>query len=75
METILLQERRRRELPSPLPPCPKRRELLEDIHLAEPDPGIYDRFCHHQEEEDLRLLLLDELGYLPIDKRGADLMF
>jgi transposase len=51
VQTILLQERRRRELPSPLPPCPKRRELLEDINLAEPDPGIYDRFCHHQEEE------------------------
>jgi DNA replication protein DnaC len=23
----------------------------------------------------LSLLLLDELGYLPIDKRGADLLF
>jgi len=43
VETILLQDRRRRELPSPLAPRPKRRELIEDIHLEEPDPGIYDR--------------------------------
>jgi hypothetical protein len=42
---ILLQERRRRELPSPTPLQPKRRELIEDIHLEEPDPGRYDRLC------------------------------
>jgi transposase len=45
VETILLQERRRRELPSPTPLQPKRRELIEDIHLDEPDPAHYDRFC------------------------------
>jgi transposase len=39
VETILLQGRRRRELPSPLP-------------LQEPDPGIYDRFCNHEDEEE-----------------------
>ncbi len=50
VETILLQERRRRELPSPLPPRPKRQELLDDIDLTEPDPGIYDRLCNHGEE-------------------------
>jgi transposase len=50
VETILLQERRRHELPSPLTPRPKRRELIEDIHLEEPDPAIYDRLCNHGEE-------------------------
>ena len=45
VEALLLQERRRRELPSPTPLCPKRRELIEDIHLEEPDPGRYDRLC------------------------------
>jgi hypothetical protein len=24
---------------------PQRRELIEDIHLEEPDPGCYDRLC------------------------------
>jgi transposase len=50
VETILLQERRRRELPSPLAPRPKRQELLDDIDLKEPDPGVYDRLCDHGEE-------------------------
>ena len=45
VEAILLQERRRRELPSPTPLQPQRRELIEDIHLEEPDPGRYDRLC------------------------------
>ena len=43
VEALLLQERRRRELPSPTPLRPKRRELIEDIHLEEPDPARYDR--------------------------------
>jgi hypothetical protein len=45
VEALLLQERRRRELPSPTPLKPKRRELIEDIHLEEPDPAHYDRLC------------------------------
>jgi transposase len=45
VEAILVQERRRRELPSPTPLQPKRRELIEDIHLEEPDPARYDRLC------------------------------
>ena len=45
VEVLLLQERRRRELPSPTPLQPQRRELIEDIHLEEPDPGRYDRLC------------------------------
>jgi hypothetical protein len=50
VETILLQERRRRELPSPTPLCLERRELIEEIELDEPDPGDYDRFCAGDEE-------------------------
>jgi transposase len=50
VETILLQERRRRELPSPTPLRPERRELIEEIELDEPDPGDYDRFCAGDEE-------------------------
>ena len=45
VETILLQERRRRELPSPTEPRPQREELIEEIDLEEPNPGAYDRFC------------------------------
>jgi len=45
VEAILVQERRRRELPSPTPLQPKRREWMEDIHLEEPDPARYDRLC------------------------------
>ena len=45
VETLLLQERRRRELPSPTPLRPERQELIEEIELDEPDPGDYDRFC------------------------------
>jgi len=52
VETILLQERRRRELPSPTEPRPRRAELIEDIDLEEPDPGAYDRFCDHDTNPD-----------------------
>jgi hypothetical protein len=45
VEVLLLQERRRRELPSPTPLQPKRRELIEDIYLEEPNPAHYDRLC------------------------------
>ena len=51
VETILLQERRRRELPSPTQPRPKRQELIEEIDLEEPDPGAYDRLCDYGEQE------------------------
>jgi hypothetical protein len=50
VETILLQERRRSELPSPTPLRPERRELIEEIELDEPDPGDYDRYCTGDEE-------------------------
>ena len=51
VETLLLQERRRRELPSPTPLQPKRRELIEDIHLEEPDPARYDRLCGNSDRQ------------------------
>jgi transposase len=52
VEALLLQQRRRQELPSPTPLQPRRRELIEDIHLEEPDPARYDRLygsSHDQE--------------------------
>jgi hypothetical protein len=52
VETLLLQERRRRELPSPTPLQPKRRELIEDIHLEEPDPARYDRLCGDADDKE-----------------------
>ena len=52
VERLLLQERRRRELPSPLPLRPKRPELIEEIQLEEPDPGIYDRLFDPPPRED-----------------------
>jgi hypothetical protein len=52
VETLLLQERRRRELPSPTPLRPKRQELIDEIDLDEPDPGDYDRFCNDDRKEE-----------------------
>ena len=52
VETILLQERRRRELPSPTQVRPRREELLEETDLEEPDPADYDRLTHTEEETD-----------------------
>ena len=52
VETLLLQERRRRELPSPTPLQPKRRELIEEIHLEEPDPARYDRLCGNSDNDE-----------------------
>lgn len=52
VETILLQERRRRELPSPTLVRPKRQELIEETDLEEPDPAAYDRLCDRDQEQD-----------------------
>ena len=52
VETLLLQERRRREIPSPTPLQPKRRELIEEIRLEEPDPGRYDSLYGSSQEEE-----------------------
>jgi transposase len=51
VETLVHQERRRRELPSPTPLLPKRRELIEDIRLEEPDLGHYDRLSTTPDED------------------------
>jgi transposase len=45
VENLLLAERRRRQLPTPTLPTPKRRELIDEIKLEPADPAIYDRFC------------------------------
>ena len=50
VENLLLAERRRRQLPTPTLPTPKRRELIDDIELEPADPALYDRFCHDTEE-------------------------
>jgi transposase len=53
VETLLLQERRRRELPPPMPLRLQRQELIDDIELEDPDPGAYDRlFPHHEPEQE-----------------------
>lgn len=52
VETIVLQERRRRELPSPTLVRPKRQELIEETDLEEPDPAAYDRLCDRDQESE-----------------------
>jgi transposase len=51
VENLLLAERRRRELPTPTLPTPRRRELIDEIELGPIDPAIYDRFCDDTEED------------------------
>ena len=51
VENLLLAERRRRQLPTPTLPTPKRRELIDDIELEPADPARYDRFCRDAEED------------------------
>jgi transposase len=51
VETLIHQERRRRDLPSPTPLSPKRRELIEDIRLEEPDLRHYDRLSTSPDED------------------------
>jgi transposase len=51
VENLLLAERRRRQLPTPTIPTPRRRELIDDIALETPDPAFYERFCDHSPED------------------------
>jgi transposase len=51
VENLLLAERRRRQLPTPTLPAPKRRELIDDIELEPADPSLYDRFCYDTAED------------------------
>jgi transposase len=50
VENLLLAERRRRQLPTPTLPAPKRRELIEEIELEPADPAFYDRFCNNSKD-------------------------
>jgi transposase len=52
LETLVLQDRRRRELPSPTIVRPRRAELLEETDLEESDPGVYDHLTTLDEESD-----------------------
>jgi hypothetical protein len=54
VETLLLQERRRRELPPPLPLRLQRQELIDDIELEDPDPGAYDQLSQDHEPHEPR---------------------
>ncbi len=51
VENLLLAERRRRQLPTPTLPTPKRRELIDEIDLEPADPSVYDRFCNTTDED------------------------
>jgi transposase len=51
VENILVAERRRRQLPTPTLPTPKRRELIDEIDLEPTDPAVYDRFCNTTDED------------------------
>jgi transposase len=51
VENLLLAERRRRQLPTPTLPTPKRRELIDEIDLEPADPSLYDRFCKTTDED------------------------
>jgi transposase len=43
VENLLLAERRRRQLPTPTLPTPRRRELIEELEPHSADPALYDR--------------------------------
>jgi transposase len=51
VENLLLAQRRRRQLPTPTLPAPRRRELIDEIDLEPADPALYDRFCTRTEED------------------------
>jgi transposase len=42
VENLLLAERRRRQLPTPTLPAPRRAELIDEIELEPADPSVYD---------------------------------
>jgi transposase len=50
VENLLLAERRRRQLPTPTRPTPRRRELIDEIDLDPADPARYDRYCTDTED-------------------------
>jgi transposase len=52
VENLLLAERRRRQLPTPTLPTPRRRELIDEIQLDPSDPALYDRLFQLPSEDD-----------------------
>jgi transposase len=52
VENLLLAQRRRRQLPTPTLPAPRRRELIDEIQLDPADPALYDRFCKYPEDDE-----------------------
>jgi transposase len=51
VENLLLAQRRRRNLPTPTLPTPRRRDLIDEIQLDPADPARYDRYCDNTEED------------------------
>jgi transposase len=51
VENLLLAERRRRLLPTPTLPTPRRRELIDEIDLEPANPAVYDRYCNTAGED------------------------
>jgi transposase len=51
VENLLLAQRRRRQLPTPTLPAPRRRELIDEIEPEPANPAVYDRLCHDPEED------------------------
>jgi len=51
VENLLLAERRRRQLPTPTLPAPRRAELIDEIDLDPADPSIYDRLFNVPPED------------------------
>jgi transposase len=51
VENLLLAERRRRQLPTPTLPAPRRAELIDEIELDPVDPSIYDRLFNVPPED------------------------
>jgi len=51
VEAIVLQERRKASLPSPMPLLPKRKDLIQ-LELDIPDPSRYDRVIEDEETDD-----------------------
>ncbi len=47
-------------------------ELINDLHAAQKQGGLKGSLKKYQRPA---LLILDEVGYLPIDQKGADLLF
>jgi hypothetical protein len=50
IETLVMQDRRRRKLPIPTLVRPRRTELLEETDLEEPDPAVYDYLTTLEED-------------------------